>query len=242
MAERLMGCSPPNAHPHNDQQHLWHWAIPILIKSAYHARSNPGYLLLLMPPVSPQPPAGSPASAEPPSDGAETLLQTFLQQQGRMEKHIGRWVSCRATAADLVQDLFIRLWRRKDVQVQDLSQYMMRSARNLAIDHLRSQRSRLRNESALLPEQLIGPATLEDGHLANLDLQQVDAALRALPERTRHVFLLNRIHGQPYTAIAAALGISASAVEKHMMRALQACKISLDRDSSCPARHRNTRS
>lgn len=161
--------------------------------------------------------------------GPQDMLHVFLQQQGRVEKQLSRWVACRATAADLCQELFIRLWRRKDVQVQDLSQYMMRSARNLAIDHIRSQRSRLRTESALLPEQMVGaPTALEDGHQATHELHQVEAALRALPERTRHVFLLNRIHGQSYADIARALGISASAVEKHMMRALQACKSSVD--------------
>jgi len=173
-----------------------------------------------------------PPPPEPSTDdtsGAQDMLQVFLQQQGRVEKQLSRWVACRATAADLCQELFIRLWRRKDVQVQDMSQYMMRSARNLAIDHIRSQRSRLRSETALLPEQLVGaPTPLEDGHQANHELQQVDAALRALPERTRHVFLLNRIHGQSYSEIARALDISASAVEKHMMRALQACKSSVD--------------
>jgi RNA polymerase sigma-70 factor (ECF subfamily) len=180
----------------------------------------------------PHQPCGPPAAAEPSAAGSEAMLQTFLQQQGRMEKQLSRWVACRATAADLVQELFIRLWRRRDVQVEDLGQYMMRSARNLAIDHLRSQRSRLRTESALLPEQMIGaPTTVEDGHQANHDLQRVDAALRRLPERTRHVFLLNRIHGQSYSDIAGALGISVSAVEKHMMRALQACKNSLDINS-----------
>lgn len=185
---------------------------------------------------------GPPAAAEPSADGSDAMLQTFLQQQGHMEKQLSRWVACRATAADLLQELFIRLWRRKDVQVEDLRQYMMRSARNLAIDHLRSQRSRLRSESALLPEQMVGaPSTVEDGHQADHDLHQVDAALRTLPERTRHVFLLNRIHGQSYNDIADALRISASAVEKHMMRALQACKDSIDRDSNSRNSHRKAR-
>ena len=166
------------------------------------------------------------------TSGQQDVLQVFLQQQGRVEQQLSRWVACRATAADLCQELFIRLWRRKDVQVQDMGQYMMRSARNLAIDHIRSQRSRLRTESALLPEQMVGgPTPLEDSHQAQHELYQVDAALRALPERTRQVFLLNRIHGQSYTDIARAMGISASAVEKHMMRALQACKQSVDAPS-----------
>ncbi|MGI4838273.1 MAG: RNA polymerase sigma factor [Janthinobacterium lividum] len=193
--------------------------------------------------LPPHEPCGPTPATEPSAGGSEAMLQTFLQQQGRMEKQLSRWVACRATAADLVQELFIRLWRRKDVQVEDLGQYMMRSARNLAIDHLRSQRSRLRTESALLPEQMVGaPSAVEDGHQADHDLHQVDAALRTLPERTRHVFLLNRIHGQSYSEIAGALGISASAVEKHMMRALQVCKDSIDMDSSSRNSHRKARS
>lgn len=156
------------------------------------------------------------------------MLSAFLQQQGRVERQRSRWVACRATAADLCQELFIRLWRRKETRTEDLGPYMMRSARNLAIDHLRSQRSRLRTESALLPEQMFAaPRSLEESHQAGHELQQVEAALRKLPERTRHVFLLNRIHGKSYSEIASLLGISSSAVEKHMMRAPQACKDSL---------------
>lgn len=185
-----------------------------------------------MPTPSHPEPLTPPAGAEPASAGQD-MLQVFVEHQGRVQKQLNRWVACRATAADLCQELFIRLWRRKDVQVEDLGQYMMRSARNLAIDHLRSQRSRQRTESALLPEQMVGaPTPLEDGHQAGHQLQQVEAALRALPERTRQVFLLNRIHGQSYSEIAKALEISASAVEKHMMRALQACKSSLDGPSA----------
>ncbi|MBP3364673.1 MAG: RNA polymerase sigma factor, partial [Pseudomonas sp.] len=66
-------------------------------------------------------------------------------------------------------------------------------------------------------------AALEAGN----DLRQVEAALRGLPERTRHIFLLNRIHGRTYAEIAKVMGVSQSAVEKHMMRALEACKASL---------------
>ena len=174
-----------------------------------------------------------PSEPTPPADtqlnGGKDMLQTFLQQQERVEKQLSRWVACKATAADLCQELFIRLWRRRHLQVEDMGQYMMRSARNLAIDHLRSQRSRLRTEAGLVPEQWQAQASsLENEHLAQDELQRVEAALRGLPERTRHVFLLNRIHGQSYTEIARALGISTSAVEKHMMRALHTCKSSLD--------------
>ncbi|BBP86164.1 MULTISPECIES: RNA polymerase sigma factor [Pseudomonas] len=156
----------------------------------------------------------------------EDLLRVFLAQRERMEALVSRRVGCRATAADLVQDLFLRFWRRPAAPVEDLATYLLRSAHNLAIDHMRSEGARTRNEAGLALEQDEAPppeVALEAGH----DLRHVDAALRSLPERTRHIFLLNRIHGSTYGDIARAMGLSLSAVEKHMMRALEACKASL---------------
>ncbi|WP_437882271.1 RNA polymerase sigma factor [Pseudomonas sp. LRF_L74] len=170
------------------------------------------------------PPRTSNAEASTPDD----VLRTFLDQQDQLRRQLSRWVRCRSTAADLMQELFIRFWRRRDIQVDDLGPYMMRSARNLAVDHLRSQGSRQRSEAALLPEQWLGePSTPEAGAQGSSELRLVEAALRDLPERTRQIFLLNRVHGQTYGEIADAMDISASAVEKHMMRALDACKQSL---------------
>ncbi|WP_083265739.1 MULTISPECIES: RNA polymerase sigma factor [Pseudomonadaceae] len=166
----------------------------------------------------------------------EVLLRTFLAERSRMEALVNRRVRCRATAADLVQELFLRFWRRADAQVEDLATYLLRSARNMAIDHLRSEGSRSRTEAGLLAEQhLPEPADPEAALAAGHDLRHVQAALRALPERTRHIFLLNRIHGRTYGEIAQAMGLSQSAVEKHMMRALEACKASLTEPAASPS-------
>lgn len=156
------------------------------------------------------------------------FLQVFLSQRSQMEALVNRRVGCRATAADLVQDLFLRFWRRPLVQVEELSTYLLRCAGNIAIDHLRSEGARVRVNEGWQPDAPDSrgsepQAALEAGN----DLRHVEAALRALPERTRQIFLLNRIHGRKYAEIAKAMGLSQSAVEKHMMRALEACKASL---------------
>ena len=153
--------------------------------------------------------------------GRAHFLQVVLSQRSQMEALVSRRVGCRATAADLVQDLFLRFWRRPLVQVEELSTYLLRCAGNIAIDHLRSEDARGRLSEAWLPEQ-------QDQFGV-----EPQAALRSLPERTRQIFLLNRIHGRKYAQIAKAMGLSQSAVEKHMMRAHEACKASL-RDPSSP--------
>ncbi|BAU71855.1 RNA polymerase sigma factor [Metapseudomonas furukawaii] len=179
-------------------------------------------------PAAPAPAPDASASADP--DRREDFLRTFLSRRQQMETLVSRRVGCRATAADLVQDLFLRFWRRPSAPVEDLGTYLLRSAHNLAIDHLRSEGSRNRAESALLPEQqLAEPASPEAALEAGSQLRHVESALRELPERTRQIFLLNRIHGRTYGEIARAMGLTQSAVEKHMMRALEVCKTSLHR-------------
>lgn len=145
-----------------------------------------------------------------------------------MEALVSRRVGCRATASDLVQDLFLRFWRRPEVKVEALDTYLLRSASNLAIDYLRSEGSRDRAAEGLHePDETHCAQAPEQALEVDHDLQRIEAALRALPERTRQIFLLSRIHGCTYGEIAKAMQLSQSAVEKHMMRALEACKASV---------------
>lgn len=145
-----------------------------------------------------------------------------------MEALVSRRVGCRATASDLVQELFLRFWRRPEVKVEALETYLLRCAGNLAIDHLRSEGSRERlAEASLSVADGEAPGAPEHALEVDHDLQCIEAALLALPERTRQIFLLNRVHGCKYSEIAKAMQLSQSAVEKHMMRALEACKASV---------------
>jgi RNA polymerase sigma-70 factor (ECF subfamily) len=190
--------------------------------------------------ISPKPDTPEPLPGSAEQDGASGtrahFLKVFLTQRPQMEALVSRRVGCRATAADLVQDLFVRFWRRPLVQVEELNTYLLRCASNIAIDHLRNEgtRARVSEECMSQPQDVIDDqphAALQ----ATNDLRHVEAALRGLPEKTRQIFLLNRIHGRKYAEIAKVMGLSQSAVEKHMMRALQACKASLEHDA-LPAR------
>jgi RNA polymerase sigma-70 factor (ECF subfamily) len=55
--------------------------------------------------------------------------------------------------------------------------------------------------------------------IARERLQAVSSALSTLPERTRTIFRKYRLEGARQAQIAAELGISGSAVEKHLRKA-----------------------
>lgn len=157
------------------------------------------------------------------------IAALYLSESARLRRKVARIVGDQATAADLVHDIFLRLWRRAEPLDGNDTAYLTRSARNAAIDHLRAERIRADFVKGTVPEQHAGGVPSPHAVLeAREGLNQVDQAVRALPERTRHIFLLNRVHGSSYPEIAAAMQISASAVEKHMARALAALRKAVD--------------
>lgn len=68
------------------------------------------------------------------------------------------------------------------------------------------------------------------------------AALNELPERTRRVFVLVRFEEMSYKLVAQRLGVSVSAVEKHVMKALRHLNARLrDQNDADHAGQRDTR-
>jgi RNA polymerase sigma-70 factor (ECF subfamily) len=125
-------------------------------------------------------------------------------------------------ADDLIQEAFLRLQvYRRERHVREPEAFLVRTVRNLSVDALRRKTQRgvhVAVESERL--HLVDPHPLPDEVLATQQrLQRLRAGLAALPPRTREVVLLQRIEGFSYGQIAARLGVSVSAVEKHIAKA-----------------------
>lgn len=153
------------------------------------------------------------------------ITALYVAEHERLERQISRRVGCPSIARDLVHDIFLRLWERTAERISEPAAYLMRSARNAAIDHVRAEKRRSDFFGSVLPEQYSPPpASPEDVICARQQLRTIDETLTALPTRTRHIFLLNRVHGRSFSEIAEVLGISRRAVTKHMARAVAACE------------------
>lgn len=152
------------------------------------------------------------------------IAALYVAEHDRLERQICRRVGCRATACDLVHDIFLRIWEKATERRGNQSAYLTRCARNAAIDHARSEQSRMRFFSGVTAEQYAAdPATPHEILSSRQELSSIDEVLAKLPKQTRHIFLLNRVHGRSFSEIAAVLGISTRAVAKHMARAVAAC-------------------
>jgi RNA polymerase sigma factor (sigma-70 family) len=138
-------------------------------------------------------------------------------------RYFSRRVAESAAAEDMVQQVFERLLRRGDIEsIDNLEGYVFQTARSVITDHLRHRSSRHSHAHESFEEAVHGGVDFSPEHvLAKRErLARAVQLLQALPERTRVIFVLRRLEGVKYRDIADRLGISVSAVEKHMERAV----------------------
>lgn len=154
------------------------------------------------------------------------IIQLYDDASPELKRVLERKLGNAADAEEILQDAFEKLLRLSDRQhIRDLRRYFFTMANNMALNALqhRDVEHRYRAAQSLAHEgdrhDAPGP---ERTVLANEDLLRVQVALAALPERTRHVFLLFRSDGLSYREIADQLGISRKGVEYHLRRAVAA--------------------
>ncbi|MFK7809776.1 MAG: RNA polymerase sigma factor [Saprospiraceae bacterium] len=126
-------------------------------------------------------------------------------------------------AQDLAQEAFTRLWLNcASVIPETAKSYVFKIANNLLINNHKHRQVVLRFEKHSVsgsdnesPEFLLEQKELKE---------ELEAAIAALPEKQRVVFLMSRIDKKTYKEIAAILGISKQGVEKRMYNALDALR------------------
>ncbi len=135
----------------------------------------------------------------------------------------------RADAEDMTQEVFLRLSQRSAAEGSEIVDgFIFTIAANLIRDRSRRSRSRSVNQHVDLDvvekfvndESLVGHLDPERILLSREVLARVLNALNAVGSRTRDIFLLYRLEGMRQREIAQLFGISVSAVEKHIVKAL----------------------
>jgi RNA polymerase sigma factor (sigma-70 family) len=126
-----------------------------------------------------------------------------------------------AEAEDLTQEVFVRLTTAERESIQSAEAYIFRIAANILSDRMRREKVRADYRAAIWADDRIGVDPLDPGRVVDgrEEVAAVIGALKTLPERTRAIFILYRLENMDKRAIADSLGISSSAVDKHLIRA-----------------------
>lgn len=174
-------------------------------------------------------------------DGLEAIFMTHRPT-------LSRFFAARGAGAD-VEDLLQELWlKARSAQtgpIADPASYLFRMADNLLLDRRRADLRRSRRDdqwTGMTRGSVVDVSdtpSAEQVLIARERLRIVDRAIDALGERTAAIFRSYRIDGLNQRDIAARIGISLSAVEKHLQKAYRALvevRGRLDADSLAPRR------
>jgi RNA polymerase sigma-70 factor (ECF subfamily) len=151
----------------------------------------------------------------------ETLLHRHETRVLRVLRLLGVGIDDRE---DVAQEVFVRVFRhlRGFRHGNSFGGWLYRIAVNAAHDYKKQMRLRAGRESPLSPAQE-EPAGSADrsGEAARIleSRRRLEAALSALSERERAVFVLMELEGLETVAVAKSLGITRITVRRHLSRA-----------------------
>lgn len=177
------------------------------------------------------------------------LIQTFMQIKPALQRFLIARGASPAEAEDILQEASLRLSTDKVGPVAEPRAYLYKMASNQFLLHRRTEQRRTRREEDWVDansgaaREIDPDPSAEERLIHREQLAILRAALAGLPERTRSIFMRFRVEGQPQKQIAQDLGISVSAVEKHLTRAygaIAATKLLLDGDYALPRHLRQT--
>jgi len=162
----------------------------------------------------------------------------YQDHHGWLRRLLRRRLGCTETAADLAQEAFLRLLQqpRELRSAGEARAYLSVMARGLCADYWR----RREVEQAWLEVmaargEALAPSPEHQAVIVET-LCEVDAMLRALPEKVARAFVLSQLHGLRYRAIAEQLAVSERMVKKYMARAMVHCaaiQSELDASQAC---------
>jgi RNA polymerase sigma-70 factor, ECF subfamily len=208
---------------------------------------------------------GSPPPVGPPD--AELMLafrggdaRAFETLVGRHQRGIYnfilRSVRDQSRAEELLQEVFLRVVRAKDryERTAKFTTWIYAIARNLCVDE--SRRARFRDHKSLdakrpgrdgeeggtlLSKLPAADVPTDEAADAPLLRQRMSAAIDALPEDQREVFLLRQMSGLSFREIGETLGVPENTIKSRMRYALEKLRehlgdLNADAPASAPAR------
>lgn len=152
--------------------------------------------------------------------------QIYIAHFAKMKRFAREYVLYEEDAENIVQDVFLELWERKEAVFMpaNLIAFLFSAVRNKCIDHLRHKIVTRDTIGKLREEQIIlfrmKYESLEAFDQSILSEDNIEAVLKSaietLPERCRDIFIKSRMEGKKQKEIASELNISINTVESQM--------------------------
>ena len=151
----------------------------------------------------------------------------FKAEYENVKHFIRHYLHDEPESEDLAQVVFATLWTGRDRidPERNIRSFLFTIARNKALNHLSSLRTRLTDPlekaSVSLSIESLGSEAIIS-RIDALDMKRIiDMVYEKMPELTRRIFVMNRDENMTYEEIAESTGLTVKKVEYNMVKALK---------------------
>lgn len=158
----------------------------------------------------------------------EPISNIFIALRTTLARAVSRIVPPKEIE-DIVQETYVRVCQvERQEDIRHPRSFMLKTARNLALDHIKRAETRLTISIDDEPDwELYEPSTRADDTYdrvaANQEFGFFCEAVRQLPVQCRKAFVLKKVYGYTQKEIALSLDISENTVEKHIAAGIKRC-------------------
>lgn len=154
----------------------------------------------------------------------DRILDAFISARGRLFRLVRGMVPPK-DVEDIVQETYVRICQVENKSpIRDPQAFMLRTARNLALDHLKRAETRLTE----------GVGDIDDVAFSALDTTYTQAvsdqdfalfceAIRELPRQSRRAFILKKVYGYSLKEIMVEMNLGQPTIETHIVNATKKC-------------------
>lgn len=156
------------------------------------------------------------------------IFKAFLENEKAIRRYISRFCQRKQDIEDFTQETFLKGFAAEmRSEIREPKAYLFRIAKNVVLADIRKNK---RKPTGFLEDSGGADIIIDEDQLAADDLMDgrrklvvFARAVANLSPRCRKAFLMRRVDGLQYKQIANRMGISVSAVEKHVTTGLLKC-------------------
>jgi len=128
------------------------------------------------------------------------------------------------TAKEIIQDLYIELWEKRERKViLDVDHYLCQAVRFKVIDQFRKEKKYV-DELEFLVEEISDGSTADERYIQSELQLMVNTWLSRMPQKRRAIFLLRYHEDKTVKEIADLLGISTKTVQNQLLNTTNTLK------------------
>jgi RNA polymerase sigma-70 factor (family 1) len=129
---------------------------------------------------------------------------------------------------EIVQDLFMSLWeKRATLVIDNLSAYLYTAIKNRVVNYVEAQIIRKKHwdyYKRMIPEHY---RVAQNDASVNELIEAIQLGMDHLPEKSKKVFVLNRMEGRSIAEIAHLLNLSEKAIQYHLTQSIKKLRLHL---------------